>query len=196
MKLSILIFSLLFTSSKSSIIECDFQYNSQLYQYICIVENYQPDSSADFELAEVRGQHLEGKSDDSVDAIYSHRKINFFPYQLPKFFINIESVTIYQANIKSINKFDLQHFGHDLKELNLDKNQIEVIERDLFDFNPNLEAISMASNKISRVDVEAFDKLGNLKFLSLWNNPCTGWGFAVHDPSKVGAIVRVLKEKC
>lgn len=146
--------------SSSMVIDCKFD-ESLSFGYYCDVQN---PVLIDSKISKVRGEHLSEKTSDDVKYFYSHtKKFNSFPRGVTKFFENIESVAIYQANLKEITKDDLKQFGGNLKNLWLTENEIEVIESDLFEFSPNLEELDFRGNKIRHIESGAFAGLKKIR---------------------------------
>lgn len=197
-----MIFLVLVVGSESSVvIECNFDdHVVAIYAYRCFVKSYDlPITSKDNrEVTEIRGQHLEGKSNDDVATIDSSRlKVKFFPRGLTKFFKNLQTLYITIAELQEITKDDLKEFGGNLKNLWIYKNEIRVIEADLFEFNPNLEDINLANNKITYIAPGAFGGLEKLHTLELDANPCTkGDTYEKDDRSKVLELIRVAENSC
>jgi len=76
-----------------------------------------------------------------------------------------------RSELKEITQNDLKVFPK-LKHLWLIKNEIEVLEENLFKFNPNLIYININDNKVKEVYDSAFGGLNILKRLYLNNNIC------------------------
>lgn len=158
---------------ESFVIDCDFL-ESETFGYYCGVQDTELETSKyDCKVSKVEGTHLNEKTNDDVIYFYSlAKKFHCFPKRVSKFFKNLESVAIYDANIKAITQEDLKQFGGNLRNLWLTGNQIEVIESDLYEFNPNLEEFDLRGNKISHIESGVFDNLKSFKELFLTGNPC------------------------
>lgn len=70
-----------------------------------------------------------------------------------------------------ITQKDLQPFVK-LEHIDLSRNDLEVIERELFKFNVELVVIKISENKIKFIDATAFETLFKLHTLELNDNQC------------------------
>lgn len=80
-----------------------------------------------------------------------------------------------------------------LKYLELGRNELQVIEKDLFQFNPKLEAIYLANNRISHIDSNVFDNfVDQLSSLRLNGNIC-GFEDAFNNKAMANEIIRKVQ---
>lgn len=103
-------------------------------------------------------------------------------------------IEIYDCKLKQIRKSDLEPFS-ELVRLQLDNNDIDMLEEDLFMNNLNLAFISLDNNKIFLISVNIFDNLSKLVHLSLKSNNCIDM-IAVNNKTAVAEIVRHVKDEC
>jgi len=132
--------------------------------YRCYV--YSCQFPEEFELNFV-GNHEEGKTDDDVINIF-FCECNFtkIPQGLTKQFPNLETLGIYDSNLKNISRSDLIEYKN-LKEIYLASNKIEFLPGDLFEGFENLERIFLQNNNLKIVEPNILDGLENLKIINL-----------------------------
>ncbi|XP_070507834.1 uncharacterized protein MAL8P1.12-like [Chironomus tepperi] len=149
----------------------DFTSTDELYS--CIVKNDLKINSSDVKINEVKGSHKSGKSNDLVSGlVIDNKKTEYFPSNLDEKFKNLLALKIKYGRLKEIHQDDLKKFSK-LRYLNLDENNIEALDDDLFEFNTELELIWFGKNKIKSIGRSTFDKLSQLSDLDLLGNICT-----------------------
>ena len=156
--------------------ECDYRLANFWVvglKYSCEVKNNPQISSLESALiSNIIGVHENGKSNDDVTFFRAdHKKIEYFPKGLEKFFVNLKGIVIGDNKLKEIRSSDLQPLPN-LTYLNLGDNQIQVLEDGLFDYNPELEVLSIWNNKIIQIGMNVFSNLKKLTSLGLKNNVC------------------------
>lgn len=143
----------------------------------------------------VTGVHESGKSNMDVLHFDSQNKIfNYFPQNLNNFFGNINHILIYSANISTLTKKDLQQFGSKLQKFWFYKNQLEVLEADLFEDTPNIEWIYLDENKLKFVERGTFVKLQKLSQFYCRKNPCHNGGASTR--SSVISLTEQIENNC
>ncbi|KAG5680958.1 hypothetical protein PVAND_010433 [Polypedilum vanderplanki] len=169
LKISFFLFFMIESQSSSTTLQCDFKTDSNEILYSCFVQNNQ---ILKMNIDEIEGDHIESKSDNDVKGflITSNVNITAFP-RVGGFFKNLKLINITQTNLNQTTKRDLKDYK-ELKSLYLDKNQIQVIEPELFIFNPKLENLSLMDNKITYIDPFVFKNLKSLKILRLAGKKC------------------------
>lgn len=100
-----------------------------------------------------------------------NRNVYYFSSGYDKYFTNIEVIQVYGSKLKVITQKDLKPFTK-LKHIDLCKNDLEELEKDLFKFNSLLEVIKISDNKLKFIDVTAFEGLFQLHTLELNGNHC------------------------
>lgn len=142
------------------------------------------------------GIHEAGKSTDNVTVFWNNGIItDFFPRNIKKFFKNVQKILFIDADLSALTKFDLQPFGDQLTAIWLHRNNIEIIEGDLFEFTPNIEWIQLSNNKIKVVGLGAFSNLKKLTRLQFTGNFCHS-GSTVTDHSALIILVSTIERKC
>jgi len=166
--------------------------------YACEVLSINLASSDDSELTNVTGAHESGYSNDDVEYYFQNvaTELKFFPQSITKFFKNVRDVTIRNTKITAITKEDLKIFGEQLRRLTFEKNNLEVIDADLFDYTPNLEYISLTNNKIKHVGSGIFNNLQKLTRLYYHDNPCTSDSDYAYNRAGVIKLIATLESRC
>lgn len=170
--LSLIALSLLSRNLEGVELFCEFK-NSD-FGYMCNVKYLNITSKDDRTITNVTGNHEGGKSNNDIKFFSSQQhNVHFFPFDLAKYFNNLEIVQIKAANSFKIHNSDLQQFGGKLKQLWLEENSIEILQDGLFKFNSNLEGIDLNTNKINKIERGTFSGLEKLTTLYLHGgNPC------------------------
>jgi hypothetical protein len=116
----------------------------------------------------VKGNQDSGKTYKDVKGFLSTSSGDFstFPMNLETFFPNLEGIMINYGRLKEITQQNLMKFPN-LKHLNLDSNDIEVLEIDLFASNPLLKVIWFANNKLNSIADESLKNLVHLQDLDI-----------------------------
>ncbi|KAG5668368.1 hypothetical protein PVAND_016309 [Polypedilum vanderplanki] len=115
------------------------------------------------------------------------------PQGLNKIFPNLIFICIYKDHMKEIDQKDLEQYPK-LKGLDLETNDIEYLEKDLFKFNTELQYLHFGNNKISQIHPTIFDHLNKLEYLELQGNQCINKGNT--GRSGVLELIKEVKEKC
>jgi Leucine-rich repeat (LRR) protein len=195
MKLFWLILVLSVSFAASVVIDCEFiSWFSTDYQCFLIKDPMITERGT--VVTEATGRHLDSRNHSSVTAFWSRNSsytVNYMPRGLNDVFPNLDAITIKNSHLKEIRQTDLQPFSK-LKVLDLDKNDIETIERDLFKFNLQLQVIFLTDNKIRRVHPNVFDHLNKLRYLDMGYNACVNEYAA--DRAGVLELITKIKEHC
>jgi len=103
----------------------------------------------------IRGYNIRG-----IEII--HLTCHYFPKGIENVFVSLLSILISHSHLKQITKSDLQPFT-ELKEFNLESNDLEVIEKDLFMYNKKLKEVWFDDNKLKHIDNMALEPLNQLQ---------------------------------
>jgi hypothetical protein len=142
----------------------------------------------------VSGTHWSGKTNDDVKAIQMDRQtLDFIPRDINKHFKNLQGLQMVDTTLKFISKFDLQQFP-DLKHLDLRRNQLEVIDGDLFSFTTKIKTIILVNNKITNVGLNLLSNLKDLGRVFFNDNPCIH--ASAESPSAILDLSRKLAQTC
>lgn len=165
-------------------------------QYRCLVSNdiiiYSKENT---QINTLKGTHVSGKDDDSE--IYFHidsKPIQYFPRGMEKFFKNLRGIAIWHTHLKEIHQEDLKPFPN-LNNLHLTKNDIEIIQKDLFDYNPELEFVIIENAKIVHIVSTVFDNLSKLTNLYLYGNKCTSQ-HSFNNRTETISVINSIKQTC
>lgn len=182
-------------------IKCDYKTKTNWFAidnvYFCDLANNVTISKCDNTVTAVTGRHLDGKSNADVVGFRSENKIlHYFPRGLENFFIAAKFVfiNVWSSGLKEIHEADLAPFTN-LKFISFSKNDLVVVERDLFINNPQLEIIGFPRNKITTVDTNAFDHLNNLVSLYMDHNVCISKE-VTRNRKRVLQLIEEMKIKC
>jgi Leucine rich repeat len=196
----LLIFLSIFATNAEQItLQCEYETVNWNYPfesvYQCAVRSETTITEFLTEDVQVTGTHAAGKTNDDVQSFKCDDcGMHYFPRGLHKIFKNLLLIHIDVADLKVINKQDLEQFDK-LQELWLPGNEIEVLEQDLFIGNPNLEHVFLSSNQIKFIHSTAFENLKNLKTLQLKRNTCINQG-VLYNSSEVPALIQTAKDQC
>jgi hypothetical protein len=143
------------------------EYVNRSQSYRAIVKKLEDDTSDDIK---IEGQHLSGKTNNQVQSM-EIRNIELFkvPGGIGAVFNFIKTLWLEECNIHGIVREDFRNFKR-LRELKLGKNQIQVLNADVFSEMPNLTYLSLAHNLLTAIDPHVFDSLRKLNKLNLQHN--------------------------
>lgn len=132
-------------------------------QYTCVAQRAVVTSFETY-VTEAKGEHIEGKTNDDVQAIYFvNQTTRYVPLDLAKPFPNIIALRMQKSGLKFINQttFKKQRM---FRFIQLDDNEIEFIPKKTFWGQRNLESLSISGNRIKRIDSDMLLGLRNLKY--------------------------------
>lgn len=158
----------------------------------------------------VTGKHLDGKTNNDVKAlkiigggiIPSTGNENtdqvmsvceVIPDGIGTFFPNIEALTVWRSNLKTVSSNDLKQFPK-LREIWLFTGELEYLESKLFQYNPNVEVVSFNANQIQFIGGSFFNYLPKLQKAFFNDNECVD-GQAT-DAEELNELKTTIKEKC
>lgn len=127
-----------------------------------------------------------------VSRLITSEDLITFPAGIDKVFPNIFVLVLDSLGIKNIHQADFVGFPR-LNELDLQTNQIDVLEKDLFKNIPLLRVLNLWGNDIKMIDANVFDGLKFLKYINLINNFCISNGAS---GSEVFSFIESIKLKC
>jgi hypothetical protein len=164
--------------------------------YICVLASNPMVTSPGVVITAASGDHGSSMNHASVQGIRldGPNTIHYVPHGLNDVFSGLMMIHINDGRVKEVHQRDLQPFSK-LRDLDLDRNDITVIERDLFKHNPDLQVIRLSINKIVHVHPSVFDQLNQLVSLSLSSNACVD-KFARTDRLAVLEVIKSVKELC
>jgi Leucine-rich repeat (LRR) protein len=154
------------------LIHCETNLKCNYYQY---AESYACQIFAqkilnESETISYSGNHLRGKSDDSVTMLAFYQStINYIPTNLFSKFHNLQKFDCQVCHPKKIEKNDFKNAGN-LRILRLRTGYIQILQNDTFYYCHELELIVLESFEISEIELKAFGGLRHLKELYLQHN--------------------------
>lgn len=172
----------------------EYFYFRSFSNYCCLVQNSLNITSPETaQIDSVDGSHILNRTKNDEVIFWSDGKIiNYFPRGLEKFFKFLTGILVISCHLKEIYAEDLKEYTN-LTYLDINDNDIEVLEENLFYYNGKLEAISMHNNKLIHIAPSILDNLDNL--VSFYNIECIGIG-ANNNRSAVIEVVKAIKRNC
>lgn len=123
-------------------------------------------------ITEIKGQHMDGKSNDDIEEFYVHHgDCTMLPLNLGAFFKNLDIFYVKASQVKKLTSEDLKGLNK-LKVFDVSHNLIERLEKGIFDGHSSIEKISFVDNELNFIDKDAFDSLVNLKGVHFQRNRC------------------------
>lgn len=131
---------------------------------------------------------------DSIRQLYIERgNTVYFPANLHKYFPHLEVVKLYNSRVKFLDNFDFR-FLTALKFLNLEQNDIEVLQSDLFLFNLQLLELHLQKNKLKFIGARLLLPLMKLKIARFNENVCIDE--SADNTTSLTALKRLLDDNC
>lgn len=124
--------------------------------------------------------------------IYQSPLCRFIPSGITNYFRNLTVLVIAQTGLKSVSRSDLQPFRY-LKGIYLDKNELEVLDEDLFVHNTKIQEINFSENLLKHIAFNLLEPLKNLKRADFFKNPCIDIGASDHK--QLDILKDLLREK-
>ncbi|KAG5670626.1 hypothetical protein PVAND_000874 [Polypedilum vanderplanki] len=143
-------------------IQCEFRikWKFRKNHYSCDINNQMFNEN---EKIEIYGKHLEGKSNEDVNAItLMNCKLSKFPRGLKIIFPYLQSIHIFKSNLSKLSKEDLKEFKT-LKQLYLEDNEILFLQENLFSDMKSLEILSVHEQNLLVIEPNIFNNLENIK---------------------------------
>lgn len=162
--------------------------------YVCTFEDIKVVNSVTF-VAAFHGVHLDGKTNNDVDAITIQNapELSFFPKRFNTIFTNIRAITIANTGLKTITAEDLRPFP-ELTNVYLTSNKLTKIEPRLFAFNPKLGTLDLSYNQIKTIPSDFFEPIPLLKVASFKDNICVQMNVRTFD--EVKALKNEILKNC
>lgn len=187
---------LLFSSTSAVIFDCDFgtsTWTSVTDAYTCrpIVTV----SSDETTLTEVRGNHLDSKTNEDVQVVWAQnqRIVSQLPKDLEKFFPNLIVIAWSNGDLSSITAENLKPFPN-LTEISLDNNLITTLDGDTFQYTKLLKAIYIDNNQLTSAGPDLLENLNGLEKAFFTKNPCID--MLASNPDAIQALKEALASQC
>lgn len=165
--------------------------------YFCDLNNSLDIPNSNVEITSVTGQHtIEKNNADVIGFRAENKTLHYLPRGLEKYFDaeKIKFIVIQETGLKEIHQGDLRPFTK-LKYFSARKNDLRVIERDLFKFNPEIKYVKLSRNKIRFIDANVFQNLNNLHSLYLDWNICLSTQ-AIKSKEKISEVLKIIRKQC
>ncbi|CRK99745.1 CLUMA_CG013076, isoform A [Clunio marinus] len=158
-------------------------------------------------IQKTNGNHLNGKSDEDVEAIYfMNTTLNYFPQGLNKNFPNLKAVGIDICGLKSITRRDLDGLEN-IQMLWCDNNKITSLPDNLFENMNKLIYISFCFNDLQFMSPELLKPIlkNGLKFVDFSRNRSIDAGFSDSnyaikisgkEVDSVAQLMAMIDDKC
>lgn len=107
---------------------------------------------------------------DKVSILYIRdRIVKYMPIGMEKFFPHIKTILVFAVKLKAIVQSDLKPFA-ELETIYIWKNDVEILEDNVFEFNKDLQKVDMSFNKISELNQNIFKPLTKLVEVNFESN--------------------------
>ena len=122
-----------------------------------------------------------------------NKHTEYLSINLGEKFSNLTSLRVKDGRLKKVDKDDLKSMPN-LRFIDFDSNDLEVIERVLFQYNPNLECIQLDGNHIKSVGLNAFTNLKKLHILDMSSTDCVNG--KLNRSKDVKSLISDIEKRC
>lgn len=162
-------------------------------KYACIVQNLTT-SLNDRTITEVRGTHLDGKTNDDVfKVLINHQFTPYLPHNLGAHFKNLEILYVMKSNLSHLTHGDLDGLTK-LRIFDVSYNPVKRLHRDYFKGHESIEIISFYDCQLNFIEKGALEWLVNLQEGHFQYNECID--YRGDDVSLLGEMMEEIKEYC
>lgn len=185
---------ILILPSQGVIFDCNFREDPPYYS--CQLFRVELDAEGNENvLTEVRGTHLQGRSDEDVGFLWSSDAYPFqrIPINVANFFPNLLDIRFVGGNLTFVSANDLQQFPL-LQILYIKHHQIETLDGNLFEHTPNIRITEFDFNQITSVGHGLLDGLPNLVRVNFLGNPCID--FRATTQAEIETLRTQLVQQC
>lgn len=179
--------------SESFFMTCDFKDSNVGFGDLTTCEPNLLDTSRDKTLESILSWPLNRDQSDFTQLYSEHQNVVHFPANLHLKFPNLEAIKFWDSRVKFVDNFDLRGLSK-LRFLNLDDNEIEVLQADLFLFNTQLLEVHLKNNKLKYIAIRILTPLTRLKVANLQNNLCINEN--ADSQTSLEAFKRKIDEQC
>lgn len=130
----------------------------------------------------------------TVLRLQNNEKIKYLPQHVGDSFPNLVVIKAYGCAIKSVNKLNFNGLTK-IRNIDLNKNQLEIIEENSFDDAVDLADIYLDDNKLSDLPSKVFEKLNQLNGLFVKNNQLRNLDAALFKNNKKIALLHLTDNK-
>ncbi|KAG4077687.1 hypothetical protein HA402_015730 [Bradysia odoriphaga] len=128
-------------------------------------------SPAGRSVSNVSHNHLDDFGDADVLSLIFNDNIAFTPFNIQDFFPNLVAIDINGKGTSELTRESLKGL-QSLRHFSFSRNQLQVIETNLFIENPLIESIYFEGNPIRHVAFNVFDHLEGLRTLYMSETTC------------------------
>jgi len=191
----LLLMSLIVAVTKSADITLQCGFKTETYDYIGKIYQCEPSdfvvTSRNDEIHEVVGTHLSDYEVSDVRGLFVNEETcNYLPVGLNKFFKELEVLRIHNSELLELRKVDLQSMPK-LKWLQMFKNKLEILGKNLFAKNPLLVYIDFDCNNLKHIDADILSSLASLQSAEFKHNQCID-----RDSSDADELRKVFIQSC
>lgn len=190
---AILIFMLFCSCTQSVVFDCEFSIRSWTIggsTYTCTPKI----SGTGYTLAEVRGTHLNGKTNNDVEVLSAEGQVlNRVPSNLNSFFPNLQTIRLFDTHLQNVTSDDLRQFP-DLVIFSSWHNDLVSLDGDLFRYTPKLHFVRFYNNSLELVGNDLLTNLSELEEANFEYNPCVN--IAANTPEAIQDLNRLLPVLC
>lgn len=149
---------------------------------------------SDRTITNIKGTHLEGKSNDDVEAVLAERQsCQYLPINLGEHFNNLIILKVMKSKVLHLTKDDLDGLNK-LRQLDLSYNPITRLHNDFFKGHATIERFSFYDCSLNYIEKGALDSLTNLKEAHFQHNECID--YRGDDESLLPKMKKVIKKHC
>ncbi|XP_037029924.1 leucine-rich repeat-containing G-protein coupled receptor 5-like [Bradysia coprophila] len=162
--------------SNGIFLECDYALRSVGTignVYSCLARIHP--SPGEKNVSDVSHNHLDGRVDADVESLILNDNIAFTPFNIQNFFPNLVAIDINGKGTLELTRESLKGL-QSLRYFSFSRNQLQIIEPNLFIENPRIEWIYFDGNPIRHVAFNVFDHLEELRVLYMIETTCINEG--------------------
>ncbi|CRK93245.1 CLUMA_CG006788, isoform A [Clunio marinus] len=122
-----------------------------------------------------------------------NKRIQFLPENISSWFPNLTDYIARNCSVKAISKINFLNLT-ELRSLNLDFNEIERLDGDIFEGLSSLKAFSIQNNKIKSVGQNFVRRLPTMSFSNFIGNVCIDDNFTRENITS--KAIKEIQDKC
>jgi hypothetical protein len=144
----------------------------------------------------VSENHMKNHTNEDVKMLTCRifQNVTIFPYEIEKFFPNLETLRVSFLGLERISKHELKY--PKLKHLYVGMNMLNFLSRDTFEYTPNLEYLSFARNSLVYIEPRTLNGLSKLRIVAATMNSCLGTHPVAVGTEQIKQLKEELDQKC
>jgi Leucine-rich repeat (LRR) protein len=161
-----------FGAEADQVLECDYGYYRDYYgvdYYCCDVDKVDLSKKTSSEKFTFSGTQ-EQKKNTTVIRFWEFGRVAHVPQNLVEEFPKLTDLWIEDSEIPIVRNNLLGPQFSWIETLSLEKNKIQIVEKEAFKHLPNLEEISLSDNQIQSLGAGVFQNNSKLKVIDLYGN--------------------------